>query len=72
MNLLAFDIFSLFLVQIRIVFQTVLYEYGNFAAMIFFLLCCNPTEDGQLFLHEFYKMYIVDRSLHPYIVGVCL
>ena len=70
-------LFPLILVQIRIVFQTVLYEYGNLAAMIFFfkknlLLCCNPTVDGQLFLHEFYKMCIVDRPLYPYIVDVCL
>ena len=33
-NLLTFDTFPLILVQIRIVFQTVQYEYGNFAATI--------------------------------------
>ena len=77
MNLLTFDIFSLLLVQIRMVFQTVLYEYGNFEAMIKMilknlLLCCNPTINGQLFVREFYKMYIVDHPLYPYIVDVGL
>ena len=76
-NLLTFDIFPLFLVQIRLIFQTVLYEYGNFEAMIKkilknLLLCCNLKVDGQLFLHWFYKMYIVGRPLYPYIVDVCL
>ena len=59
MHLLTFDTFSLFLVQIRIVFRQ-LYEYRNFDAMIKMilknlLLCCNPTVDGQLFLREFYQ-----------------
>ena len=58
MNLLTFDILSLFLVQIRIVFRQ-FYEYRNFDGMIKMflenlLLCCDLTIDGQLFLREFY------------------
>ena len=78
MNLLAFDSFFSVSRPNKNSFQSVLhvYEYGNFAAMIkdfnLFLLCCNPTVDGQLFLHEFYKMYTVNHPLYPYIVDVCL
>ena len=32
----------------------------------------HPTVDGLLFLRNFYKMYIVDHSLYPYIIDVCL
>ena len=71
-----FDIFVSVSVQIRIVFQTVLYEYGNFDAMIkmiqkHFVMLQSHNRWAVVSI-ECYKMYIVNHPFYPYIVDVCL